>query len=198
VAVIGLGTGSAAAYARPGDRWVFYEIDPAIERIALDRRLFTFLSDAPGEIRTRLGDGRLLIGREPPGNYDVIVLDAFSSDAIPVHLLTVEAMALYLQKLAPDGLVLFHLSNRFLDLEPVVAGLARELHLEGRVRRDLRLTPARKGRGENGSIWAAVARTGQLPSALDGRSAWNPLGTTRRVSPWTDDYSSIINLLRGP
>jgi hypothetical protein len=198
VAVIGLGTGSAAAYARKSDRWVFYEIDPAIERIALDRRLFTFLSDAPGEIHTRLGDGRLLIGREPSRAYDVIVLDAFSSDAIPVHLLTVEAMELYLEKLTPDGLVLFHLSNRFLELEPVVAGLARELHLEGLVRRDLGLTAARERRGENGSIWAAVARTGRLPPALYGPHAWKPLGSTRRVRPWTDDYSSIIGLLRGP
>jgi hypothetical protein len=107
-------------------------------------------------------------------------------------------MTLYLQKLAPDGLVLFHLSNRFLDLEPVVAGLARELRLEGRVRRDLRLTPARSRRGENGSIWAAVARTGRLPPALDGPSVWNRLDTIRRVRPWTDDYSSIINLLRAP
>ena len=198
VAVIGLGIGSAAAYARAGDRWVFYEIDPAIERIALDRRLFTFLGDAPGEIQTRLGDGRLLIGGEPPGVYDVIVLDAFSSDAIPVHLLTVEAMELYLRKLAPDGLVLFHLSNRFLDLEPVVAGLARELHLEGRVRRDLRLTTARERQGENGSIWAAVARPGRLPAALDGAPTWGALDTVRRITPWRDDYSSIIGLLRGP
>jgi SAM-dependent methyltransferase len=198
VAVIGLGTGSAAAYARAGDRWVFYEIDPAIERIALDRSLFTFLSDAPGEIQTRLGDGRLLLGREQAAAYDLILLDAFSSDAIPVHLLTVEAMELYLRKLAPDGLVLFHLSNRFLDVEPVIAGLVRELSLEGRVRRDLRLTAVRQRRGENGSIWAVVARPGRLPSALDDRPAWEVLDTTGRVTPWTDDYSSIIGLVRTP
>ena len=198
VAVIGLGTGSAAAYARAGDRWVFYEIDPAIERIALDRSLFTFLSDAPGEVQTRLGDGRLLLGREQAAAYDLILLDAFSSDAIPVHLLTVEAMELYLRKLAPDGLVLFHLSNRFLDVEPVVAGLVRELGLEGRVRRDLRLTAARQRRGENGSIWAVVARPGRLPSALDERPAWEVLDTTGPVTPWTDDYSSIIGLVRTP
>jgi SAM-dependent methyltransferase len=198
VAVIGLGTGSAAAYAQAGERWIFYEIDPAMERIARDRRLFTFLDDAPGKTETRLGDGRLLMDREPPAAFDVIVLDAFSSDATPVHLLTVEAISLYLEKLKPNGLVLFHLSNRFLDLEPVVAGLARELQLEGRVRRDLLLTPDRARRGENGSIWAAVTRPGRLPAALDGTATWVDLGTIRRIAPWRDDYSSIIGLFRRP
>ena len=198
VAVIGLGTGSAAAYGRAGERWEFYEIDPAIERIALDSSLFTFLSDARSEIDTRLGDGRLLLEREAPAGYDLILLDAFSSDAIPVHLLTVEAMALYLQRLVPTGIVAFHLSNRFLDVEPVVAGLARELHLEGRIRRDLRLTPARQGRGESGSSWAVVARPGQLPPALEGALSWKDFSAIRRITPWTDDYSSIIRLLRAP
>ncbi len=198
VAVIGLGTGSAAAYARAGERWDFYEIDPAMERIARDSSLFTFLSDAPAEIHTRLGDGRLLLEREAPGGYDLMLLDAFSSDAIPVHLLTVEAMALYLRQLRPNGMVLFHLSNRFLDVEPVVAGLARELHLEGRLRRDLRLTGARQRRGETGSIWAVVARPGQLPPALTGASSWQDLSAIRRLAPWRDDYSSIFGLLRAP
>ena len=198
VAVVGLGTGSAAAYARAGEWWNFYEIDPAIEKIARDSSLFTFLSDAPAEIHTKLGDGRLLLEREAPAGYDLILLDAFSSDAIPVHLLTVEAMTMYLRHLAPDGVVLFHLSNRFLDAEPVVAGLARELGLVGRVRRDLRLTADRQRRGQSGSIWAAVARPGGLPATLDARSAWVDLGGARRVPPWTDDYSSIIGLLRAP
>jgi hypothetical protein len=107
-------------------------------------------------------------------------------------------MALYLEKLKPNGFMLFHLSNRYLDLEPVVAALGRELHLEGRVRRDLRLDPARGRRGENGSIWAVVARPGRLPGALDGTTAWADLGTVRQIAPWRDDYSSIIGLFRGP
>ena len=198
VAVVGLGTGSAAAYARAGEEWEFFEIDPAMERIARDTSLFTFLSDAPVEVRTNLGDGRLLLAREAPGGYNLILLDAFSSDAIPVHLLTVQAMALYLQRLTPDGMVIFHLSNRFLDVEPVIAALARELHLDGRIRRDLRLTAARQELGQSGSVWAVLARTGGLPRAIEADSSWKDLRATRRLRAWTDDYSSIIGLLRAP
>ena len=197
VAVIGLGTGSAAAYARPGDRWVFYEIDPAIERIALDRRLFTFLSDAPGEIQTRLGDGRLLMGPEPAAGYDLILLDAFSSDAIPVHLLTVEAMELYLRKLAPDGAVLFHLSNRFLNMEPVVAGLRARAspggprspgpsphRAPGTSGRD-RLQSGRRWRGPAGCL---RARRSARPGRCSRRPAMSRPGrtTTLASSAWCE------------
>src|SRR6185437_9470115 len=114
VGVIGLGAGGLAAYGRPGERWTFFELDPEVERIARDPRFFTYITDSRASIRVVLGDGRLSLGHEPDALLDLLVLDAFSSDAIPVHLLTREALQLYLQKLAPGGVLLFHLSNRYL------------------------------------------------------------------------------------
>jgi hypothetical protein len=138
VAVVGLGTGSIACYGRPGERWTYYEIDPVVERIARDRRYFTFLSDCPPEVDIVLGDARLTVPRAAAGSYDLIVLDAFSSDAIPIHLVTREALGEYLDKLTPGGAIAFHISNRHLDLEPVLARIARDANLVGRLRRDRR------------------------------------------------------------
>src|SRR5262249_17506855 len=129
-AVIGLGTGTMAAFARPGDTMTIYEIDRLVREIALDPAYFTYLNDASrrgATIRIEMGDARLRVDavrRERPGEkYDFILVDAFSSDAIPVHLLTREALAVYLDVLKPDGVVAFHISNRYLRLEPVVANL---------------------------------------------------------------------------
>ncbi|HZD19712.1 MAG TPA: fused MFS/spermidine synthase, partial [Burkholderiales bacterium] len=128
VAVIGLGTGTIAAYGRRGDVYRFYDIDANVIRIA--REEFTFLTDSRARIEIALGDARLTLEREPAEGFDVLAVDAFSSDAIPVHLITREALQTYLRHMKPDGIVAFHVSNRFLDLIPVVARLARELKLE--------------------------------------------------------------------
>ncbi|HEX2210727.1 MAG TPA: fused MFS/spermidine synthase, partial [Longimicrobium sp.] len=132
VAVVGLGTGTTAAYARPGEDWTFYEIDPGIERIARDTAYFTYLADSPARTRVVLGDARLSLARDTAATYDLILLDAFSSDAIPVHLVTREALQTYLARLAPRGIIAFHISNRYLDLEPVVAALAKDRGLAAR------------------------------------------------------------------
>ncbi len=129
VGLLGLGVGSLAAYARPGDRFTFFEIDPEVVRIAQKSRYFGFLSAAAGRYDVTLGDGRRSLERVPDGEFGLLVLDAFSSDAIPTHLITREAVELYRHKVAPDGLIAFHISNRYLDLRPVLAGIAHELGL---------------------------------------------------------------------
>jgi spermidine synthase len=136
--VVGLGAGALAAYAAPGERWTFFEIDPAVIAIARDPRLFTYLADAlrRGAVRVVAGDARVSLAAVADGSFDLLVLDAFSSDSIPAHLLTREALALYLRKLAPRGVMAFHISNRTLDLEPVVAAAADALGLLPLVRAD--------------------------------------------------------------
>jgi spermidine synthase len=132
VGIVGLGTGELGCYAKPGQQWTFYEIDPLVERIARDRDFFQFMSRCGNEPTVVLGDARLTLERAGDGSYDVLVIDAFSSDSIPTHLLTEEALALYLKKLSARGVVLFHISNRYLDLAPVVAALAFDAGVQAR------------------------------------------------------------------
>jgi spermidine synthase len=193
VAVVGLGTGTAAAYAGEGEAWTFYEIDPGIERIARDRRYFTYLSDSPAQIRVVLGDARLSMAREAEPKYHMILLDAFSSDAIPTHLLTREALDVYLGRLAPGGVLAVHVSNRYFDLEPVVAAVARERGLAVRVGSG----PAnRNGRYENYAIWMVVARREADLGSLATDPRWLQPVTTAAVEPWTDDFSSLLSVFR--
>jgi spermidine synthase len=128
VGIIGLGAGVVAAWMKPGDALVFYEISPRVVDIA--RREFTFLQDSPAKTEVVLGDGRLSLEREPPRQYDVMGIDAFSGDSIPMHLVTREAMAIYLKHLKPDGVIVFQATNRYIDLLPVVKRLAAEFGLE--------------------------------------------------------------------
>ncbi len=191
VGVIGLGTGAMAAYARQAEAWTFFELDPEIERIARNPRYFTYLADSPGAVRVVLGDGRLSLSADRQGRFDVLVLDAFSSDAIPVHLLTREALQLYLKKLAPGGALLFHLSNRYVDLEPVVASLVRDAGLVGRIRysagSDKYLTDA--------SVWAVVTRHEENLGELRGKGGWKPLRYDGdRV--WSDEFSNVLTAMR--
>ena len=142
VAVLGLGAGGLAAYARPGQRWEFVEINDAVARIARNPRFFTYLADAAGDVRIVPGDARQAMARGAPGELDAIVLDVFSSDAIPVHVITREALASYMRAVSAHGLVAWHLSNKHLDLIPVVAALAGEAGLSARVRIDTALSAA--------------------------------------------------------
>jgi spermidine synthase len=191
VAVVGLGTGTTGAYAAKGEEWTFYEIDPGIEAIARDTSYFSFLSDMPVEPRIVLGDARLQLARDTARTYDVILLDAFSSDAIPVHLMTLEALDTYLARLAPDGMVAFHVSNRHLDLEPVVAALARARGLVARAGQGPR---GMRDLYESNSTWIALARRetglGHLATDLQW---WEPR-LRDDVEPWTDDYSSLLTV----
>jgi hypothetical protein len=196
VAVIGLGAGSLACYKAAGQQWTFYEIDPAVERIARDPRYFTYLADCAPDAPTVIGDARLTLANAPMGGYDLIVLDAFSSDAPPVHLLTREALALYLDKLSPTGVLAFHISNLYLDLGPVVAGLAHDAGLSALAQKDRGLLVSEAARGKNGSYWAAMARTPEALAPLSANPRWEPLPDHDGLPVWTDDFSSILSILR--
>ncbi|HEX8162545.1 MAG TPA: fused MFS/spermidine synthase [Pyrinomonadaceae bacterium] len=193
VAVVGLGTGATAAYARAGQSWTFYEINPAVLRVAETPDYFTYLSYCASAVPVRivLGDARLRLADAPAGAYGLIVLDAFSSDAIPVHLMTREALDLYLSKLAPGGVILFHVSNRSLDLHPVVADLALSRGLAALSSDDNTRNPDKEP-----SHWIAVARDAQDLAPLAAAGQWQPLpgDPARRV--WTDDYSNIVGILK--
>jgi hypothetical protein len=192
VAVVGLGAGSLAAYATPGQRWTFYEIDPAVERIARAPGFFTYLEDCGDRCDVVLGDARLSLGRGPT-TYDLIILDAFSSDAVPAHLITREALALYLSRLSQEGVIAFHLSNRYLDLRPMIGALVTERRLLARVQ----LHSATPASGATSSIWVIAARTVDALGPLATDLRWDHLAAGS-VRVWTDDYSDILSILGRP
>ncbi len=195
VAVIGLGAGTLACYGEAGQEMTFFEIDPAVERLARDRRHFTYLADAERRgvrLKVVLGDARLRLARAGDARYGLIVLDAFSSHAIPVHLLTREALGLYLDRLGPDGLLAFHISNPCLRLEPVLAALARDAGLTARVRSD-----SGDERGARApSDWVVLARREADLGPLADDARWRPLTDRPAVGLWTDDYSNLLGVLR--
>jgi len=195
VALVGLGTGTTACYARPGERWSYFEIDPLIVAIARDPRLFTYLRDCQPDVRIVLGDARLSLAREPDGAYDLITLDAFSSDAIPVHLVTREALAMYRRKLRPGGIIAFHISNRYLDLRPVLVELARDARMAGAlVDRDV--DGAGKDALHYGSRWVALAERATFLAPLVREGGWEVLAPAAEVRVWTDDYSDVLGVLK--
>ena len=197
VGVIGLGAGSMAAYAQAGERWTFYDIDPSVLRIAQDTNFFTFLArSAAAETRLVEGDARLRLREAVDGGYDLLVLDAFSSDAIPVHLITREAVELYLRKLAPGGMLAFHISNRYLDLEPVLANLAEELWLVALGCDDMSLMESEFATGREQSHWVVMARATDGLAGFQRRSRWSPLEGNPRVGVWTDDFSSPLRVIQ--
>jgi spermidine synthase len=191
VAVVGLGAGGMIPYARAGQKWTYFEINPVVVRVAREREFFTYLQDcsaAPVEII--LGDARLQIRNAPDASYGLIVLDAFSSDAIPVHLLTSEAVALYLSKIADNGLLAIHISNRSLSLRPVVGDLAEHAKLVSLVFNDRNYDVVE---GKAGSEWVVLARhASDLGSLLKNRH-WRPLRGRSHPKVWTDDFSDIIS-----
>ena len=197
VGVIGLGAGSMAAYAKPGERWTFYDIDPSVLRIAQNTNFFTYLArSAASETRLVEGDARLRLREATDGSFDLLVLDAFSSDAIPVHLITREAVELYLRKLAPDGMLAFHISNRYLDLEPVLANLAQELRLVALGCDDMSLTEAEFATGREQAHWVVMARDAEALAGSQRRIRWSPLEDNPRVGVWTDDFSSPLRVIQ--
>jgi SAM-dependent methyltransferase len=192
VGLVGLGAGSLAAYADPGERWTFYEIDPAVIDIARDRDLFTFLADARAAVDVVPGDGRLSLTAVPDATFGMLVFDAFSSDAVPAHLLTREAFALYLRKLGPGGVIAVHVSNRYLDLGSIVAGNAAALGLSARVRFDTP-TDAEASAGKRASHWMVVGRTTDDLAPLAADPRWTVPGP---CGPgWTDDASNVWGVL---
>ena len=198
VAVIGLGAGSIACYAQPGQRWTFYEIDPTVEQIARDPRYFTYLQDCAPDANVVLGDGRLSLAPAPPGEYDLLILDAYNSDALPIHLITREALQLYLSKLAPEGVLVFNITNTHLDLEPVLAGLAQDSGLISRTQDDAYIEPDEAELGKINSKWLVMARTLADLGPLASDSKWLPAHARPGMPVWTDDFSSLLSVLSSP
>jgi hypothetical protein len=198
VGVVGLGVGSLAAYAKSGERFSFFEIDPEVVRIARDPKLFSFLSDCEGDIDVVVGDGRIALANEPDATFGLLIVDAFSSDAVPVHLLTREALALALRKLWPGGLVAYHLSSNFFDLSPVIAEAATSLGQDGVYWDDEALSATEVATAKQPSKWAVLGDSGAV-SALKGTDGWVPLASRRRLHGgpwlWTDRYSSPLAAL---
>lgn len=194
VGVIGLGVGGLACYGAKGSTWTFYEIDPAVEKVARDERFFTFLRDCPPKSEVVIGDARLTLRNAPDDSLALLVIDAFTSDAVPTHLLTREALDGYRRKLAPDGVLAFHISNRHLKLAPVIGNLAKDAGLAGRVNV---LRPI----GDNNSLISSPAELVVLAEdatslgSLSENSAWAPLQTDPTARVWTDGYVNILRAL---
>lgn len=194
VAVIGLGAGTMVCYAREGQEWTFYEINPGIVAIAKNQDYFTYLRDCAAiPIRTVLGDARLKLQEAPANYYGLLVLDAFSSDAIPIHLITKEAIQLYLSRLTPGGMLAFHISNRSLDLGRVLAGMVAGESLCGFINDD---TERDVAGGKDPSCWAVLARNENDLGGLAGNPRWKPLKAEPHPVVWTDDFSNILHVLK--
>jgi SAM-dependent methyltransferase len=189
VGVIGLGAGTLAAYGRAGDYYRFYEINPLVPTVA--RTQFTFLKNSKAHIDVAMGDARLSLEREPPQQFDVLVIDAFSSDAIPIHLLTREAFALYFRQLKDGGVLAVHVSNKHLNLKPVVQAAADALHKQARV------VEQERGRDEIWSTtWVLVTGRGEFFDQPLLRDRAKPVPPLPRLRLWTDDYSNLFGTLK--
>ncbi len=196
VGVIGLGIGSLAAYARAGDEWTFFELNPKVVDVA--RQQFTYVAAAEerAKIRIEVGDARLRLRDGDPRRFDVLVLDAFSSDAVPVHLLTREALAVYRRALRPGGLLLVHITNEHVRLEPVLGALARGQGMVAVSRRDLDVDQARAP-GKVASEWVVLTETrAELDLLLRVHDAWRPTVVPAGQAVWTDDYADVLGALR--
>jgi len=196
VGLVGLGIGTLAAYGREEWALTYYEIDPEVVRIATDTNLYTYLSDSESEIDIVVGDARLKMASEPTAAFDLIAVDAFSSDAIPVHLITREAVALYLDKLDPDGLLVFHVTNLHLNLVPVLAGIAQELDLEVISRFDGDVTEREVIDRKYKSEWMVLSRDASALGRLVTDERWWSPQATEGLRVWTDDYSNVLQVLK--
>jgi len=188
IGVVGLGAGTLAAYGRPGDSIEFYEINPLDEDVA--REVFTYLRDSKAAVKIVTGDARVSLAHQKPQDFDVLVVDAFSGDAIPVHLLTAEAMTLYRNHLAPGGVIAFHVSNQYLDLAPVIGRLAEANGMEAQEVH----TAANESRGEMQAAWMLVSARREFFEVPEVERAGVPVAASGAL--WTDDYSSLLPLVR--
>jgi spermidine synthase len=195
VAIVGLGTGALACHGTTGQQFTFYEIDPLVEKIARDPRLFTYLNDCPPKTDIVIGDARLSLATAPNQHYDLLILDAFSSDVIPTHLLTLEAIELYLAKSAEDGIVLFHISNRSMDLAPILDRLAHRLNATALIRNDFHSTAAEQKEGKSASRWIVMARQQEPLERFLSDPRWRALDGRLGGDLWTDDFSDILKVI---
>lgn len=206
IGVLGLGIGTLACYAKPGQIWSFYEIDPLVIDIARKQGWFTFLVNCTPKAAMHIGDARLTLAKQPTDALDILVMDVFSSDAVPTHLLTREAFAIYDRVLAKDGMLLIHISNRYLDLEPVLASEAKARGWASSIITH-RVTREQIDAGETTSVWVMMARTevglqrarNAVPQgATVQNSEWRPLAQQQGFTRWTDEFGSILHLIKRP
>jgi hypothetical protein len=190
VGIIGLGAGTLAAYGKPGDTFHFYEINPQV--IELAKSHFTFLSDSKASISIAQGDARLSLERESGPLYDVFLADAFSGDAIPVHLLTTEAFDLYLKRLKPSGILAIHISNQYLDLAPVVAQLASAHGLTARQV----WSPKDDAHLYAQAVWILMTRGSEFFERPEIAGAVKPIPPRLGLRLWTDDYNNLLQVFR--
>ncbi len=197
IAFIGLGAGTLSCYAKPGQRWTAFEIDPLVVRIARTDPLFNYISICKPDLRVDLGDARLRL-KAYPKRFDTIAVDAFSSDAIPLHLMTTQAFDGYAEALKPGGLLLVHISNRFIDLEPVVAKIATAGGWTVSVRRYNPPDPSVQphGQWDTPSWWIALSRDPDSIRTLTADGGWRPIKTRADLRVWTDDYASVLPVIR--
>jgi hypothetical protein len=194
IAVVGLGAGSALCYQGQGQQWTIYEIDPAVDRIARDPHLFRFIGDCAPQTRTVIGDARLSLQQAPDNTYALMILDAYSADYVPVHLITREALSLYLAKMTNQGILAFHTSSFWIDLAPVLTSLARNAGLACYVEHDTFLSMDEARRGKFASTWFVMAHKASDVEALIRNPRWRPCGQTT-FPVWTDDYSSLVTVI---
>ncbi len=207
IGFVGLGAGTLACYATPQQQWTAYEIDPAV--VAIARQQFHYISACRPQLPVVVGDARLTLAKAPPAGFDVLAIDAFSSDSIPLHLVTREAFRIYGRTLQPDGMLLIHISNVFLDLEPVIAAIARAEGWTARVR-SYEPPPGPQPRGQMiiGSTWVMLARSparmaafeaaasqGAASGTAGATTAWRPLNERASLPVWSDDFASILPVL---
>lgn len=195
IAAVGLGAGAVACYAKPGERWTFYEVDPAVVRIARDPKLFTYLSECQPDADILVGDARINLATAEDGAFDLIIIDAFSSDSIPAHLVTREALALYRSKMKPEGLLLFHTTNGIVDVTSVTAALAEDAGLSARA---MTYRPAEGdplAAYKAPTIGVIVGTRSAIGHTLGDDPDWRAVAPHPYVSVWTDDYSHVVGAI---
>ena len=195
IAIIGLGTGTIACHGKQGESWTYYEIDPTVEEIARDAAYFSYLRDCPAKVEVVPGDARLTLADAPDGQLDMLILDAFSSDTIPVHLVTREAFELYVKKIKPGGVLAFHISNKFIRLEPVLGRLAEDLGVQARMLIDDELFQVEDVGNIYESDWVAMSRDGELLKKIHEYRDWRPLKKAPPGAAWTDDFSNVLSVI---
>ncbi|MGQ0826660.1 MAG: fused MFS/spermidine synthase [Actinomycetota bacterium] len=194
IGILGLGAGGLAAYSEPDRHITFFEIDSKIRDLAENTKYFTFLHDAPGPVDVTLGDGRLSL-EQSDTRFGMLVMDAFSSDSVPVHLLTEEAFTTYLDRLAPDGILVVHVSNRYIDLEPVVAAVAEDLGLHTAIMTNDRITAEDRRFKKAPSKYIVIGESAEALAPLNDVADWRPAERQSGVDAWTDDHSDLISVL---
>ena len=194
IGVLGLGVGVMTCFKKDGRNFDYFEIDPQVVEIAENPEYFTFLSECDSPYTVTLGDGRLTMAEKPDDHYDVIMLDAFSSDNIPIHIITVEALEMYMRKLKEDGMLIVHISNRHLDLEPVLANAAEHLGVDAYARISEQRRPEGTPLVYFSAHCAVLTRDKDVIQQLESKG-WTPAMKRKGVRLWTDQYSNIISVL---